>query len=288
MSPLGDAELLVAARAALLDALEALVEHHDALVLIGAQAIYLHTGAAPVALAEATKDSDLALDPRILGDAPLLEDALERAGFRRDLANPQPGAWASPEGIPVDLMVPEALAGAPGRRGARIPPHSRLATRRTTGLEAAMVDHAPMTVTALRPGDDRSARINVAGPAALLISKLHKLGERQNDQDRLVDKDAHDVYRLLVATDTQALDATLRALQADALTSRPTRQAIGYLERLFAPGPEAPGPRMAGRAERLVGDPEYVSAAVAALAQDLLTEIRAWSHGVRLRRRRLR
>jgi hypothetical protein len=114
--------------------------------LIGAQAIYLHTGAAVVALAEATKDSDLAVDPRTLGDHPLLDDAMSAAGFHRDLLHhPQPGSWLSREGIDVDLMVPEALAGASGRRGARIPPHSRHATRRTPGLEAAIVDHAPTT-----------------------------------------------------------------------------------------------------------------------------------------------
>lgn len=45
MSPTGDADLLVAARSALLDALEALHAHRDAVIVIGAQAIYLHTGA---------------------------------------------------------------------------------------------------------------------------------------------------------------------------------------------------------------------------------------------------
>jgi len=44
----------VAARRVLLDALEALRAHLDALVLVGAQAIYLHTGAIDLALAEAT------------------------------------------------------------------------------------------------------------------------------------------------------------------------------------------------------------------------------------------
>lgn len=122
MSAPGDAELLTAARAALLDALDALAGHLDALVLIGAQAVYLHTGAAPVALAEATKDSDLAIDQRVLSDDPLLEEAMADAGFHRDLLHPQPGSWLSPSGIPVDLMVPEALAGGSGRRSAQIPP----------------------------------------------------------------------------------------------------------------------------------------------------------------------
>lgn len=275
MSPTGDAELLIAARAALLDTLDALVEHRDALVLIGAQAIYLHTGAAPVALAEATKDSDLAVDPRALSDTPLLDEAMTRAGFHRDLEYPQPGAWLSPDGIPVDLMVPEALAGGPGSRGARIPPHSRHAARRTTGLEAAVVDHAHRAITALDPSDNRRVVINVAGPAALLVAKLHKLGERQDNPDRLIDKDAHDVYRLLVATDIDVLDTALRELLADELAGQATLEAIRYLDALFARGPEAPGSTMAGRAEQLVGDPMVVSAAVAALAEELLSVLGA-------------
>jgi hypothetical protein len=50
---------------------EALDEQRAAVVLIGAQAIYLHTGGAPVALAETTKDTDLAIDPRVDSQVPL-------------------------------------------------------------------------------------------------------------------------------------------------------------------------------------------------------------------------
>jgi hypothetical protein len=274
MSVPGDADILVAARSALLDALEALHDQRDALVLIGAQAIYLHTGAASVALGEATKDSDLAVDPRALSDSPLLDDAMQRAGFHRNLTEPQPGSWLSPSGIPVDLMVPAALAGSGGRRGARIPPHSRHATRRTPGLEAAVVDHAPMTITALDPDDRRSAVIEVAGPAALLVAKLHKLGERQGRPDRLLDKDAHDIYRLLAATDTGSLSRTLADLRKDELAGATTTEAIHYLDQLFASGPDALGSTMAGRAEELVGDPAIASAAVSALAADLVAALR--------------
>ena len=49
-----------------------------------------------------------------------------------------------------------------------------------------------MLVTPLGNGDDRAYTANVAGPAALLVAKLHKLGERQATPGRLVDKDAHD------------------------------------------------------------------------------------------------
>lgn len=166
----GDADLLVQARSALLDALDALQEHRDSVIIIGAQAIYLHTGSAQVALAEATKDSDLALDVRSLGDDPLIEVAMERAGFKRNPESNQPGAWVSPTGIPVDLMVPEALAGKGGRRGARIPPHASNATRRATGLEAAVVDNAEMDIPALSSSDSRVYRAKVAGPAALLVA----------------------------------------------------------------------------------------------------------------------
>lgn len=274
MSPPGDADILVAARSALLDALEALHDQRDALVLIGAQAIYLHTGAATVALGEATKDSDLAVDPRALSDSPRLDDAMQRAGFHRNLTEPQPGSWLSPGGIPVDLMVPAALAGSGGRRGARIPPHSRHATRRTPGLEAAVVDHAPMTITALDSDDRRSAVIEVAGPAALLVAKLHKLGERQDRPERLLDKDAHDIYRLLAATDTGSLSRTLADLRKDELAGATTTEAIHYLDQLFASRPDALGSKMAGRAEELVGDPAVVSAAVSALAADLVAALR--------------
>ena len=83
MSESGGPDLLVRARAARLDALDALAVHRRAVVVIGAQAIYLHTGGVALALAETTKDSDLALDPRSLGDHPvavLARDLLEALG----------------------------------------------------------------------------------------------------------------------------------------------------------------------------------------------------------------
>lgn len=256
MNASGGADPLIEVRGALLDALEALQEHRSAVVLIGAQAIYLHTGRADTALAEATKDSDLDLDPRHLAQNPLIEQAMSAAGFCRNLTSPQAGAWLSRFGIPVDLMVPEALASPGGRRGARIPPHDSKATRRAVGLEAAVIDNAPMEIAALAPGDNRRCLVNVAGPAALLIAKLHKLGERQADPRRLEDKDAHDVYRLLVAVPTEALAVTVADLRVDSLAGAVTETAIEYLSTMFAAGPGALGSAMAGRAEEGVGTPE--------------------------------
>lgn len=181
MSSPGDADdLLIRARSALLDALDALGAHRDSIVVIGAQAIYLHTAGAAVAVAEATKDSDLAIDPRTLQNEPLIEKAMERAGFYPDPEKNQPGAWLNPDGIPVDLMVPEALAGGGGKRarGARIPPHDNHAMRRARGLESAVVDNELMVVGALDASDPRRHEVRVAGTAALVVAKVHKIGGR--------------------------------------------------------------------------------------------------------------
>jgi hypothetical protein len=71
-----EGDLLGRSRSALLDALQALEAHRGAVIVVGAQAIYLRTSSSIVALAEATKDSDLAVDPRLLHDDPLIEKAM--------------------------------------------------------------------------------------------------------------------------------------------------------------------------------------------------------------------
>ncbi len=267
----GAGNSIVEARAALLDAIAALEAHMASVILIGAQAIYLRTGNATFALAEATNDSDLAIDTRELGEVPLLEEAMTSAGFTLNPVSQQPGAWMSPNGIPVDLMVPEHLADSGSRRGVRIPPHSKHSARRAAGLEAALIDQSPMTVDSLN-GDGRSAVINVAGSAALLVAKLHKLGERVDTPDRLHDKDAHDIYRLLVATETRELAETMQRLHADEFSHGATTQALVYLEQLFTSA-DALGATMAGRAEEGVGQPDTVSAAASLLVQDLLSAL---------------
>lgn len=270
----GDDDLLVRARAVLLDALVALAEHRNSIVVIGAQAIYLQTGGALVAVAEATKDSDLAVDARVLRDHPLIDSAMTRAGFILNPTTNQPGAWMSPNGIPVDLMVPEAIAGGGGRRSVSLPPHSKQAFRRAAGLEASVVDNHEMEIRSLAANDTRAVTARVAGPAALLVAKLHKIVERQNTPGRLVDKDAHDIYRLLVAVPTNEIAAALERLLVDELAGPVTSQAMTFLTELFAAGPSALGADMAGRAEAGVGEPEAVAQAVSFLSNDLLEAVK--------------
>lgn len=266
--------LLIRARSVLLDAIDALAEQKSSVILIGAQAVYLHTGSLRIALAEATKDADLALDPRLLEDEPLIDAAMAKAGFYQD-ADGQPGAWLSLDGIPVDLMVPESLAGPGGKRAraARISPHGHKATRRARGLEAAIVDCAPMEIHSLDVTDDRVRMLKVAGPAALLIAKTHKIAERIGDPGRLTDKDAHDVYRLFSAIETPRLARDLTALRQNPVSHDSTEYAIKQITTLFAAGPAALGAAMAGRAEEQVGDPDVVSTATALLAADLIAAL---------------
>ena len=240
MSLPGGSDLMVLARRVLLDALEALSDQRDALVLIGAQAIYLHTGAAGSALPATTKDSDLAIDRRRLSDDPLLEDAMSRGGFE---LGKDPGSWLGTMGIPVDLMVPESMSDPGGRRGGRVPPHSKRATRRASGLgQQSSITRRRRSRRSTRPTADHS-RSRSPGSAALLVAKLHKLGDRdQRDPTRLNDKDAHDVYRLLVAGGTEDLARTLKMLLSSELAAEPTHVALDYFNELFVSGPEALDP----------------------------------------------
>ena len=122
-------------------------------------------------------------------------------------------------------MVPEALAG-PGRRGADLGLHGRLAARRARGLEAALVDRSSMTVASLEGSDSRTFDIRVAGPGALLVAKLHKIADRSADGRRRSDKDALDILRLLRGVTTLALAASVRELLMDERSAKVTAEAL--------------------------------------------------------------
>jgi hypothetical protein len=111
----------VRARRVLLDALEALNEHRNAVILVGAQAIYLHVGEGDIAVAVYTTDGDIALDPAVLADDPKLDALMRSRGFSPDPDPSRVGTWLEPGGVQVDLLVPEAVAGR-GSRSADLGP----------------------------------------------------------------------------------------------------------------------------------------------------------------------
>jgi hypothetical protein len=262
----------VAARRVLLDALTALADHAPALVVAGAQAVYLRTdgGDVSVAVAPYTTDGDLALDPTRLHDDPQLEEVMERAGFHlqiQDGGHVEPGIWvaeARVDGktfvVPVDIIVPEGVAPPGGSRGARLGPHGRRAARRAVGLEAALIDNDEMVIEAFEREDDRAFRVRVAGVAALIVAKVHKLHDRlERGGTRLDDKDAGDVVRMMQTSDPRAVGATWGLLLGDDIAGEVSGEAVAYFDEMFGRRGGA-GIEMAARAFRLGLPPERVEA----------------------------
>jgi hypothetical protein len=234
----------VAARRVLLDALEALRPHEHALILAGAQAVYLRTGPGSLPIAELTTDGDLTIDPELLSETPPLGDLMQAAGFEliKLQGAPEPGIWqkvVEVEGreifVPVDLIVPSEVAPPGGNRGARLQGHGKRAVRKTSGLEAVLIDNEVMSIEALEPDDRRSARLRVAGVAALLIAKTHKIADRTESgrEDRLSDKDGADVLRLMGASSPAGVAATIAKLMSDPISAAATTIAIERFEELF-------------------------------------------------------
>ncbi len=274
----------VVARRVLLDALDALGEQVRCVVLVGAQAVYLRAGDGGLAVTPHTTDADLALRPELLADSPELAASLSAAGFEPESAD-SVGIWVTQRDIggkqrpvQVDLLVPEAVGG-PGRRAARIPPHDARAARKVPGLEGGLFDHDPMDVTALDPADTRRHRIQVAGPAALLVAKAHKILERLADTKRLmtVAKDALDVVRILRGCgEADVAERMSRLLNLDpsggaayAATAARTAEAVEFLRKEFGV-PAGRGCDLAVEAATGAMEAEELRASTVALARQLL------------------
>jgi hypothetical protein len=264
----------VDARRVLLDALAALEPHLDAFVLIGAQAVYLRTVDRIPGYQPYTTDADLAFDPERLADLPLLADAMTNAGF---VFSGEPGIWHRTVAhdhetvvVPVDLIVPKQIAPVAGRRGARLPgAHGRTAAQKAAGVEGVLVDHDPIEITALDPADERRVVVEVAGPAALLVSKAFKLGERMSTPRRFLRKDAGDVFRLYDAYSVGEMVTRLRQVGDHPRCSDVTVRAMDYLRALFAT-PRSPGIALAIEALGHVAHPDDVSATITDYTRQLL------------------
>lgn len=274
----GVAREYVDARRVLLDALVGLEPHLDAFVLVGAQAVYLRTIDRLPGYQPFTTDADLAFDPSRLADSPLLAESMETAGFA---FSGQPGIWhrtvtrpGEPDvTIPVDLIVPEHIAPSAGRRGARLPRgHGKTAAQKTVGVEGALVDCDPIEIQALDPADQRTAIVKVAGPAALLVAKAIKLGERLNTPHRLLAKDAGDIFRLYDAYDVDDMCSRLAAVGADERSATVTTLALAYLQTLFAT-PRSPGVALAVDALAQVVDVDAVTITMVSFTRNILDRV---------------
>jgi hypothetical protein len=230
----------VAARRVLLDALEAAAPYRESLVIVGAQAVYLRTTRAQAGVAVFTIDGDIVINPASLPTAPPLESALIAAGFVRGT---QPGHWGRvvvidgrATTVDVDFMVPAGVAPGTGSRSVDLVGHDRLATRRVHGLEAALVDHDSIQIVAIDPSDSRRVSAQVAGPAALVVAKVHKIAERAESARGArsqVDKDAGDIYRLIQVTSLDEMVARFRSARDAEISRAVTDAALVQMGELF-------------------------------------------------------
>ncbi len=213
--------------------------------MVGAQAVYLHTRLSDIGIAPYTTDGDFAVDPTQLPPEPELEASMREAGFQLLELQPgqsEPGSWVATAVVDgrelvvlVDLIVPEGAAAPGGRRGARLGPHGNRAARKAVGLEAALVDHNPMSIGALDTSDTRLYEVKVAGAAALFVAKAHKIHDRLTSSrpERANDKDAADVYRLMQTTSPTDVALRLKELREDAVAGPVTEAAVSHLADLF-------------------------------------------------------
>lgn len=262
----------VVARRVLLDALAALESHVPNLVLVGAQAVYHHTGDTDLRVPLFTTDADLAIDAHGLEDTPEISDVLRAAGFS---PGTNPGHWVDARQVAVDLMVVPHQSGRTkaSARAARLPPHDKATARVARGLEPALIDHEIVSMAALEPGDGRRVDLKVAGPAALLTAKAIKIGERLEQAaaqpDRLRDKDALDAFRIFQAVETEVLVQGFASHAADEHAKAVTAEAI---EVYRAEASTADG-RIAQLAETAAHGDRTVAPSFAALVADLLDEL---------------
>lgn len=267
---LGESNLIIEAREALIDAVEALGTQAKSLILVGAQAIYLHTDQLELVIAPATKDSDFAIDSRNLEDDPVLEEKLSAAGFIRDPISRNPGAWINAQGIPVDFMVPAKLISTKSRRSVNLNPHADYVARKTEGLEPALLDNDVLEIKSFIPVSSRSCRVAVAGPAALLVAKLIKVGERIDQSRNISDKDSYDIFRIFEAVETATMVSKFVEFLENELTKGVVEKALEVLSSHFASSQDAYGPASAGRVEAGVGNPDEISARLWAYSLEFL------------------
>ena len=247
----------------------------NAIILVGAQAIYLHVGDADLAVAPYTTDGDLALNPALLGQKPTLDEALTHAGFVPKTAD-SVGIWLAHRETPtnpnvaiaVDLLVPQSVSPGSGRRAAKLNGHSHRAARIVSGLEGAIIDNDPHMIASLKADCARQMSITVAGPAALLIAKVHKIHDR-GSSPRVNDKDALDVFRLLRGIPTENIASRWQKIMTNTKPNSVAANGIKLLEEQFGTR-TALGAQMIIRSLEGLMDADEIAKSCELLTTDLL------------------
>ena len=116
----------------------------------------------------------------------------------------------------------------------------------------------------------------MAGPAALLVAKVNKIGERLEDtaghRQEQLPKDAFDIYRLLRATNTTELAEEFQHLPSHEISSCVTSEALSMFQDLFG-SRSGMGTGLVVRAVGPLEDPAFSIASSVALSQELLQAI---------------
>ena len=151
----------------------------------------------------------------------------------------------------------------------------RLARSATLDAIEALGPHREvMDVRSLSSTDRRSFHTKVAGPAALLVAKAHKIQERLGVKSRERSKDAYDVYRLLRGFKTTILAERFRLLLADERAALVTDEALRFLRELFVDA-KSPGVDLIREhvGDGALADPEFIAGACRDLITRLLVEL---------------
>lgn len=269
------AQEYVKARDILIEALEALGSHREAIILVGAQAIYMQVGEGNFGVPPYTTDADLVLNPALVKTDPKLDQVLKAAGFMLDRSEANAvGSWMKDD-VAVDLMVPASIGGS-GRRSARIDGQARNIIRKTHGLEACLIDNDLMEVISFSDENQPTTSIKVAGPAGLMVAKLLKIEERTSQEssgqsNRVNNKDSLDIFRLLHYEPTD-LKNRLNKVINEPLSAQAAKQALDYFEKAFG-HPDSIGCIMAADAARGYADPDEIRMRASILTKRLISSL---------------
>jgi hypothetical protein len=209
----------IRSRRLLVTTIKALGDHASALTVIGAHAVHVWVQDkwGPIDM-ESTRDGDVVLDPVFVATSPKIVEMMADAGVVPVDQQSHPGIYGYQDELDhdwherttVDLIVPETYAGK-GSRSATIGGQDRAALR-ARGLELAIYDRRVMSLSTMDDDYVETVEVNVAGPAALLIAKAHKVVERASDErrpHRLRPKDSGDIALLMMVSNPTEIAKTM-------------------------------------------------------------------------------